>query len=494
MRTHMGTVGALMIFFRLLSAQPQTDGEHWKIRGQWHSDDWYTDAYGQNPEPFYRNPQMGPREGPPYPWHAAQFFIWDLAGHDALRPGSSQLGMSIAIDTSSYPATLSMNGYVPVNMSVPGALSPALMPLQGSTANTGGYIEPGTYQIAVAPEMVTGPLSHFVTVVVPVGTNTNTITVTGIQWPDVAVPFPTAYAGISVLAMGNAAQSASGYWTGSDPDGNGNPTTITFAAVPPAGALLPPPDDNFRKFLVHEYPIQVPGAVLAPIISRSSLDLTFTGAAWTVDQWAGYTLSLYYRPSVGPGNQPGVNRKIISNTATVLSMDYSGFLAGDIVVIRAASAHITARTIGDDNFVNASVPGGIDVASQPGRLIWILYGTGANQPPKTVVSATSAGVFTIASDWDITPDATSVWIVTDPTVAYEYLTGAFENDGQNPFSSWSAVVATTPAITAEAQSLLVQVATADKDGNHFPMRYQPFREVYIPPQDAVTGGRVGASF
>jgi hypothetical protein len=461
-----------MILGRLLSAQPTTDMEKWRLKFQVHKDIWHTDAYGQNPAPFYRQPGLSPRLGPPFPWHPG-----GAAGdiHDAIWPFPSLESFDLELNTDSYPAQIAIYGNVPVN--VPTAGSPAQVPLQASTANTGGSIKPGTYLIAVALTGLAGPVSTFASVAVPAGTNTNTVTLTGVVWPSGTYSGWSVYIGTSVMDMNSVPGSI--FCTGSAPDANGNPTTILIPLAPSGFGM---PDQNFNSFLVQEYAIQHGGVWGDSIYSWSGTALTF-GGGWTVNQWAGYTLSLYYRPGSGSSQQPILSRKVISNTSTVLTMDYTGFQTGDVVVLRAAAAHITTTTIGDDNFVNSYAPSGLDVTgTEKGRLVQIIAGTGAGQPPKTIQSNT-ATVFTLAQPWDITPDATSVWIVTDPTAVYEYATKSINNAGLGGIAGLVVAVATTPAVTSNAQSLLIEVATCDKDGNCFPMRYQPFRELYVPPQN-----------
>jgi hypothetical protein len=166
----------------------------------------------------------------------------------------------------------------------------------------------------------------------------------------------------------------------------------------------------------------------------------------------------------------------VSSTATTLTLAATGFQAADVVAPRFKAGHITSNTIGDDNCINSYSPTGMDINAEIGHLIQIIAGTGAGQTPKSVASNTET-VLTINGTWDITPDATSVFTVLSPTVAYSYYTQAFTGTG-----SGVSAIATTPAITTKEQSLLVTVFACDANGNASPMQYQPSREVYIPPQ------------
>jgi hypothetical protein len=454
---------------RVLSLKPDTDGEHWQVKCAWHQDDWYTYAYGQNPAPFQTNPLLNPPARPPYPYRPG-VAVWGSS--DALFPNLDSF--AFGVDTTQYPATLNISGAVPSNAQ-PSGLAPSV-PLQASVATTGGSLAPGTYHIAFSADGTDGPVSSFITAVVPTGTSTNTITVSGIQWKSGAAPSILPFIGRHSMGMHACAGSS---YTGSSPDSNGNPTTYVFTAYTLDGLGLP--DINFSEFLVQESGIVHGGVWGDEITSVVGSVLTFAAAAWSSNQWAGYILSLYYRPGVT--TQPGLNIAVSSSTAHTLTMAASGFLAGDIVVMRPTSGSITSNTIGDANFVNSYAPTGLVVNGEKGNLIQIIAGTGAWYPAKTIASNT-ATVFTINGTWDVTPDATSVFIILAPGIPYSITTNTFTGG-----SAGAAAIASTQAVTSQAQSLLVQVATADSGGNTSPMRYQPWREIYVPLQGAVTGVR-----
>lgn len=533
---------------RIISLKPDTDGEHWAVKCAWHNDEWYEYAYGQNPAPFIINPLLAPRTGPPYPWRPG---IATWGSSDALFPGKNSF--SFSVDTTQYPAVVGVNGCVPVNAQSSGF--PPVAPAQASTANTGGSITPGTWYFKFSSNGQLGPISSTIMAVVPTGTNTNTITVSGLQWQSGAAPAIQPFVGKHSLAMYEAASAT---YTGSSPDANGNPTVYTFTAISTDGLGLP--DVNFREFLVEEtgivhggvfgdgvYAVNTAGGITSSSLGSGGLGyivgdgfqvaggtgaagtvltvngsgtvltyiltsigtgytsgtlstlygsgtgltlsatatstgtiLNFPEVTWTSNQWQDYVLSLYYRP--GATVQPGLNLTVSSSTVNTLTLSATGFLPGDVVVMRFKSSSITSLTIGDPNLVNWYAPSGLDINEDAGNLIRIICGTGSSQSPKLIASNT-ATVYTLAQPWDITPDATSVFIVTSPTVAYSYTT--------NPFSSTngtvSQLIANTPAIvTAAEQSLLVVVATADVNGLTGPLQYQPFREVYVPAQSVLS--------
>lgn len=105
-----------------------------------------------------------------------------------------------------------------------------------------------------------------------------------------------------------------------------------------------------------------------------------------------------------------------------------------------------------------------------GDLVWILGGTGANQPPNVVISYVGATkVATLQNTWTVTPDNTSVYViipspfVTDPwdeLRASHAVSGSF---GEGVSSVQGSVTGSVASVTA-AVSLTVaeRAAIADK--------------------------------
>ena len=451
---------------RVIDIKPDTDGEHWDVTVAWHNDEWYTIAYGQNPTPYQNNPIGTPTMPFPYPWRAGQT-VWGSG--DAMFPNS--LGFAFSVDTSSYPAKIAITGATPTNTQQ-SAQAP-LIPLQGTTANTGGSIAPGTYHLAVSWNGSVGPVSSLATVVVPSGTSTNTLSLGGITWRGGAAPAPAFYIGRSSFGM--RLVSSANYST-SGTDANGNPTSVTITAYADGLGL---PDILANQFLVEEFGI-IHGGVWGDTITGvdgTGTVLTFADGSWTTNQWAGRVLSLYYR--AGQTAMPALNMAVASSTSDTLTMPSTGFQVGDVVVMRTAATTYTSNTIGDANFVNSYAPSGLIANAEVGKKLQIIAGTGAGYPPHTISGNTST-VYTIEDTFHVTPDATSIFVVLDPQIQNSYETGAFTG------GSAAATIATTQAVTTNEQSLMVFVSTADASGNAAPRQYQPFREVYIPPQSILS--------
>lgn len=460
-----------MILFRLLSAQPTTDGEKWKIKGAFHADAWYTDAYGQDPAAFLRDPaSLKVNQRLPFPWNPDATAA--LAGdkiYTGLVGRAFASSFQLTLDRGSYPATITAGGVIPANLPASSVFAP-IVPDDATILTSSGTFHAGTFYLRVAWDQTVGPVSALVRATISSGA-TNQIQITGIRWPDSAAPGVAVFIGTSMMDMRAAS------FTGSANDGNGNPTTVTVASWPGVG--IPTPDASFQRFAMQQTAIAHGGVWGAVVTSVTSSTVTISGAGWTTNQWAGHTLSLYFRDQEV---QPLVSDTVVSNTATTLTMSHSGYrwAAGDVVVMRPLADYITSNTIGDNLFVNSFAPTGLDVGGvEIGRIIRIIGGTGAGQVGKTILSNTST-VYTINGTWDVTPDATSIFIVTEPSGKLA-TSRVVTNDG----SGGSAVVdcISDQAAATAAQSVLVEVATADINGKYLPMRYQAFREVYIPAQN-----------
>jgi hypothetical protein len=459
-----------MILARLLSATPQTDGEHWDLQFRWHYDEWHTDAYGQNPTPYQRNPQLGMPVRPPYPWRPGGIKA------NSASALAGKYGFTTKINTNNSPPTLDIYGSPPVNAS-PSGFAPQC-PLQANVSTTGGNISSGTYLIAISAN-VNGPVSpFFILAVVPSGTTTATITISGCVW-QAAAPNIEVFVGTSSLTMHSIVNPAS--WTGSSADGYGNPTVFTITAIDPDGIGLP--DPAFGAFLFRAKNI-VHGGVWGSAASSVGSSggyatATFAGASWTSNQWAGYTLSRY---DAGPFGLTGTDYVVASNTTNTLTfVSLHGPPAGVAVVMRAngsaATRTITANSIGDGNFVNSFAPSGLTVNGDAGNLIRIIAGTGAGQPAQLIASNT-ATVFTIAGTWATTPDATSFYIVEAPHWQYSIQTSPLTTGGSY---SLGVPLGSIPIVNFLYGSLLVQAVTLDANGKPSVERYAPIQEIFVPP-------------
>lgn len=463
-----------MILARTLSIAPTTDGEHCDLQLREEQDIIYTDAYAQNPLPFQRVSSLAPPWRRPYPWQPAAL-VWP--SYDALYPNG--YSFDYTVNTSTVPATLDIYGRLPVNTPPAPPSTAAIVPLQATTSNTGGSIPPGTYLIAIGSTLFDGPVSKFITVVIPTGTNTNMIAVSGVMWRQATTA--TLYIGTSSLSVTKLFISS---WTGSSLDGFGNPTAFTITALISTGEGLP--DLNAKTLLVQVKNIRHGGVWGDVITSVAGTIVTVNNIPWPSGQWNGYVLSLYFRPGVN--FQPGLDIQVTSSTPTELNMAHAGFLPGDVVVMRAAASSITSNTIGDANFANTYAPSGLATNAEVGSLVRIIAGTGAHQPPMAIASNTGT-VLTIVGTWYIEPDSTSVYIVEAPNWIF-FGPAVILNDGSaGPGSFGQRPIVSIPLPDLISYSLLIEGITVDASGDWSIERYAPLREGYV---QQLVGGSVNA--
>jgi hypothetical protein len=419
----------------------------------------------------------------PYPWRPA---VSTFGSADAFWP--NQDSFSLGVDTSAYPAQLTVFGATPVNTPSTGSRPSVPMTATSSSA-AGGAIAAGTY-FFIFSGSASGPISFSVTATVPSGA-ANTVTISGIVWPNAAQSAIQPYVGTSSTNMRAA---ASGSYTSGSPDANGNPTSFTFTSITPDGPGLP--DANVAAVEVTEYTISAPGIWVDTVTAVDSTGKILTlqnGGAWTVNGWMARILSLYYRPNVTP--QPGLNMAVSGNAAGTLTMPATGFLVGDVVVLRFKPSAITSNSISDSGMLSfsygapghvsrmiqsrsgrGSSGGGMTVNAYIGGQILFIKGTGAGSPPSTIASNT-ASAFTIVGTWPVEPDLTSVFIVIVANPVAAAPPSAVSNDGSQ---AGTALISISAVPQTQLQMLLLSAATVDAEGNALPLQYQPFRECAVP--------------
>ena len=340
------------IFLRISAIQPTTNYTRSQITASWHDDDWYEDTFGQNPQPFYSAAGLA-GAGLPLPWRPDS-----EVPHSNLFP-STDLNFSVAqmyqtLADGSGLAQIVISGRPPVNKfstQNPGPQRP-LVPRQGLTAATGGTIPGPTagsqnYVIAISAVDSTGaltPMSHLIQCAIPAGTNSNTLATGTLFWTGET-------AGYQVFA-GTDINHLSWQLTGT-----GTPDSITLTSL--LEASYGPPDPAFDHFRVRAKRVFHDGVFGLAINALTSTTITFTGQTFTVNQWAGYTLSIIGKPN-SQANTPIIDLLIASNTASVLTLDPSapdptalGVAAGDVAIMLALATTFSATTIGCSNFINS---------------------------------------------------------------------------------------------------------------------------------------------
>ena len=392
--------------FRILQIHPATNFETAEYVLQWHEDAWYRDAYGQSTTPGGNGsvPMLPTR--PPYP---------ALLGVENVNPVNQPIESVMELYSNTGwnnqapdQRTFGIAGPLPIN-TFSTSLQPPFVPLQGTTSPTGGSFDGGVfYYVGFAAEDSSGgitPLSSLVACYIPAGTNTNTLTVAGIQWPAGTVachawcgnaPYLLSYFGRSATVASSFELSA----------GLG---TITSIPAPP------PPDQCFQTLQIQVKRIMHPGVWSGAVTSWSASgtgSFTVTGAGWTTNQFAGRTCVVIGWLNTATGaDQPDDHSRftITSNTSDTLTLASIGtppWGPGDslyLVIQCLNSGGALPSGIADSGL---SLTAGAEV----NRIVRIIAGAGQGQVG-TIVANDAAGNITIAGTWATLPDSTSVfWI------------------------------------------------------------------------------------
>ncbi len=460
-------LGLVKQLIRIESIQPSVNSEQIAIKASWHSDNWYVAALMQNPTPLYAGTPTQVPERDPLPWQP-NANLFDPA-------------QSYPLNTDGTPnATISILGNPPVNSLSPAIKAP-LVPIQGNTSSTGGSFNGGQTVSVVVCGIDSNGLysahSRLCTVVIPSGTNTNTVVVPSLFWP-------TAPTAIDVFLGADGASLLHCYsgdytTTGTPP----NSITITDdTRLTPSRGLYGPPDAKFSKFKLRakaEIHAGVWGATCTAVTGHSPIagecQIQFLGSGWTVNQWNSYTL---VRTGTVGIDVLFLQCQVVSNTTDTLTLnlDISASVSvGDVFILRAKSNHLSASTIGDDNFVNSLSAGLVTAGNgEMGNLIRIVAGTGKGQT-YTIASNTST-VLTINGVFLQTLDATTRYIIEAPSWQYSVDTQPFTVTNPNPSMApdcGDIVVANTTG------QYVVQVITEDINGNWAWEHRAPIAEIYM---------------
>ncbi len=465
---------------RVVSITPTTDYERIRITIAWHEDEWYTDVFGQRGAPGYSNPLQASRDRLPYVWKP--YGQQPCVGNSLHDPTDWGFQISQIYETAADGtgiAKLGLAGCPPVNIFSPDT-QPPVIAIQGTTANTGGTIRGGATTGTVmeyfihlsaydANNLLT-PMSNPCKVVVPNGTNTNTITTAGISWPSGAVGY-YAFAQTHENALCFQATAA------------GTPATITLTDL--NTATWGPPDQLFTHFMFR-LKREIHGGVWGAACSAVDVDtLEFLGATFTTDQWAGYDITLFARADSLPDAVPIIDLRVVSNTADTLTIGANDAgisppdlttiaMPDDVWVMRTKPDTFTATTIGDSNFVNFFGTSGLDADAEFGNQLIIIKGTGRYQ--RRNITTNNSTVITVDPPFHTIPDATSRFIVVESAWTDQMSDNKVTNDPL-PFPPPTAGL---PDITNyAAQSLFVEVLAADAQDFTALEILSPFREIYL---------------
>jgi hypothetical protein len=347
--THYGIASQL---FRLTKIQPTQDCETISLGATWHEDEWYTDLWGQIPDSLFTGQNRNKGIRPPFPWRANE------TAPPALDPWYDPTELFFGI-AQSYTAAadrtalahIAITGKLPLT-TFSLTVRPPLVPLQATTATTGGTLRGGlNYWIKIAAKDTTGSTfgmsapSFLISVVVPAGTNTNTITIgpTGLAWAPLTVGY-VVFAGINPSNLSFQVMSDT------------TPASITLTSFNVSN--YGEPDTEFDHVEVDIYKCEHAGVFGNPINNLTSTTFVITNAGWSTNEWAGYDCSI-----TGFLNDPGevaiANFTITSNTSDTLTLAASmpdptslSIEAGDVLIMRSLPV-VTGRTLTDANWQNS---------------------------------------------------------------------------------------------------------------------------------------------
>lgn len=476
--------GITLQLFRVLNIQPSTDYQTAEVTIQWHNDIWYTDAYGQAPQAFYSNAGLAKSPRPPLPWQPYQEQPQVPAGDVFPLVSSTEWNFAVAeidgLDANGKALVqLQITGNLPVNQ-INASTQPPRVPTQ-ATLGSGGSIPAGliVYIKICAVDANSLYTTPSQTIVSPVTTGSNTITISGIGWPAGAVSYDL-FAGFDHFSITHQVSAAiSG-------------TTVTFSAMPNVRAYAPP-DVNAAsvfgqaKLVIHEG--IVGSNVGATHAGPNTVTIGGPQSGTFTNAFTGYKLVLIGRPTLA-----GAPLQIIEFTCShgsgdgnviTVDRDPTGLLDIQDVVIISAQANIhSPTTIGDVNLVSAYAPFGVspDGTAQPdiGSVIRIVAGKGRYQS-RTIIGVTAStggtnwDTYVVGKQWTTEPDATSQFIVEesswpDNTPVTDYTVGDYRPNNV-------ALINTT---NYAKKTVLVQALIGDASDTLFANeRRSPFRILYL---------------
>jgi len=407
--------------FRVNGIKPSMDFETVRVNLLWHNDDWYLNTFGQGNAPRYSRPRRDRLDRPPFAWlpyqeqpHANDSLFGTTEWTFGLAQVYENAGDGTAI------AKLQVTGKFPIN-SFGDSVQPPFVPLQGTTASTGGTITGNqTIYAVVCSKDAAGKLSppheRPVRIDIAAGTNTNTATVPSIYWPSTAT-------GYSIFAGPNPNKLA---WQA---DGATTPTSITLTSLQVATYGVP--DGEFDRMLVRCKRVIHSGVWGAQVSAVSTTGITIAGAAFSVNQFAGYDVTIIGRIG-SSASLPVWNFRVASNTATVLTFTAGnpsalGVAISDVAVMRSKPAVTTVsgnHVLTDANWVNSFGPSGLAVDAEIGYICRIIAGPGAGQARR--IKDNIATNITIDGLFVIIPDSTSRYIIEESNWKIENTTESQE--------------------------------------------------------------------
>ena len=355
--------GLTRALFRVTKLSPSMNYQMVTILGQIHDDDWYSDdpavlgGAGRQPRTHVQTPRPLIGTVSHFDPNAAgvlEFFDFGIEEKiQAATDGSATDTLAVSFTQPTRPNASSPN--VPLV-----SLSAGFDPTQGTLPGAAHFY----YAVsAVDTSGNEGPLSFTVPTVVPTGTNTNAVSITGLSFPSAATAF-NVYRGTTPQMLYRIASSV--------PIESSNASfTDSGAAYQPIG----PPDASYDHSNFY-YRYQYAGPIAATLSSVNTVGSGDLGAS------AGAYAGMVVRILEGTGR--GQERSITTNDATTLSVTPAWSVIPD-----NTSTFAIAEPSWRFAAVSVSSPAQFEIPYQSGTVIQI--------------SGRAANVNNLESDADLCP-------------------------------------------------------------------------------------------
>lgn len=417
---------------------------------------------------------------------------------DALWPNefNFNLGQTFAYDGDGKLSTsAAVAGCLPVNQFVPECGAPDAKKGSVSWASTGGVIPGGTtlfvqvcgavWDTTQTPPVLKqySPPSEILVLKVPVGTNTNSLTINNIKWPPVA-----ALNGWVLFANTAEDMISAQLW-----QQQALPSSITFNG-PIARQTFAVPDYDVARLRLRAQ-VLIHGGVLggsvdsmtsgtAPftIVCHANIDVT------RKDNWAHRVLAVIGRQQ-GDGIAPWAHFNITAFNAQTgaYTIDRdpvaAGVQPGDFFAVctygvdNSANPYLVTE-LGMSNAGNVPPHTG-ETPNDPnriGRMIRVIKGTSRGKSAK--ILSNTATSYTV--DQPLPMDATSVWVLCDP--GWNYSKDVVLNNADPAQTTLSAIEINN----YKELALFIEGVTIDSEGTIIDDSDAPVRMLYIPGVQGTT--------
>ena len=389
------------------------------------------------------------------------------------------------LQTNGAPAvSLQVAGCLPVNQPS-GLCQPPIVPVQ-NTSTTTGTISPGNYLVQICSLDSSGNYSG------PSGFISCTLTSVGgfvignIGWLSGAVGY-AVFVGTTHYNLTEQVVVSSG-----------TPSSITISSLPNRKTYAPP--DLTAAYIGLQAKEVLHGGIIGEVVIVNGLNaspptVTIGGpASGTLASMAGRTLMLVCRPNL-EANLPLITFTIVSNGGTsgvTLTVDRdptstgtSPLQAGDVVVICSQATTYSSTTIGDSGIVNVYYPTGLS-GIEVGFIVRIIAGTGAGQY-RTITAVSGSPypyIYTVTPAWNTTPDATSIFIVEEPS--WRWSSNVLTPINASTYTS--APAGTLEVSNYTDQAILIQAVTFDASKTYESNSFKsPVRMIWVNGSQGTTG-------